>query len=863
MLNDAIRLALPPGILAQAPERESEPRVSFTNQLIVCEIHDVIAYGNSYIVKGAGTSRMLATVLMDTSGLPIGARDATMLTPGAKVLCYMSDDYYPTIMGVLPSPVGSPLVGAPDSITAAAKVGLYGDPAHENIITSDQNCFINFADGRPVDNVPGDWGKFNELGMGVFLGKFMSFMRASDICKLETFYLDNLLRLFAYNYQHYTACSETEAFNDEGEWTNISSSTPYPWEALGFPSQFATDFDKGNTSPLDGKFGIEPKEDNQLGLWRIRTFEGFLGEGRRTIVCVPDISATSVNVYGNMPYKGVLEEHIGLDGAYTLRSAKSIMFEKTIFIPIPTEIAPRDNPEGDTDFDNAAGIGETLVEFPNPTIANLDDKIAYDQQKYNTEGLDLRTKDWEFNEDVMIGGLVVEQDPLTPYSDFESVKPTVAEEDIDHRKKEKYYKGRSFFGFTDDGGFLIETADGSTLRMVNGNIELSCPGDTVVRAGRTVQTWSGRDVIIKAHKSIDVSSATEDVRIKADRNLMALGGNSGTGGVLVENRAVEGSYFPGMDSSGQDDANNPNIGGLLLKSARGKFSVIGDTLHLRSTGGDLVLDGSDGDQDIVLFGKEYKRYLKQKSLEVISASSADIEDGSSEDSSVIEHTRSQYALTVGPTLFSTPTFSLLNQSADGNSSAFLMKGSISLDGAAISTGGFTGDGPSNAGAFSELKNELRQLQNTSFTELGVDAETYLRDPASIGAISEYVGVSFRASDKLSLGTMKIYEAPWQRRFRKTAEISAGGKYGGSVFVESIVHQRVDNDGNDTGSETMPFPGKLAWTSGEESMFVQYDPKFYNMDSTGGTPKPKSDGYDVGTLEDAVEGPFEAQYPIND
>jgi hypothetical protein len=101
MLNDAIRLALPPGILSQAPERDSSERTAFTNNLIVCEVHDVVAYANSYIVKGAGTSRMIATLLMDSSGLPVGARDASMIVPGARVLCYVSDDYFPTIIGVL------------------------------------------------------------------------------------------------------------------------------------------------------------------------------------------------------------------------------------------------------------------------------------------------------------------------------------------------------------------------------------------------------------------------------------------------------------------------------------------------------------------------------------------------------------------------------------------------------------------------------------------------------------------------------------------------------------------------------------------------------------------------------------------
>jgi len=867
MLNDAIRLALPPGILAQPPAREQSERVSFTNNLIVCEVHDVVAYANSYIVKGAGTSRMVATVMMDCSGLPVGARDASMIVPGAKVLCYTSDDYFPIIIGVLASPVGSPVSGAPDSITAASKVGLYGDPAHKDIVASNQNCFVNFADGRPVDNLPGDWGKFNELGMGVFLGKLMAFLRASDICKLETFYLDNLMRMFAYNYQQYTAGSELESFNDEGEWTEIMSHSPYPWERLGFPSPNTTPSLQENTSPLDGKFGIEPQDVRQLAIWRMREMRGYLAEGYRRYVAVPVLDeSVAVNVYGNMPYKGVFEEHLGLDGAYKLRTAKSWLVEKSVYIPIPTEQIPRDNPEGDTDFENPAGLGEApLTEFPEPSIDRLDDQLTYEEQKYNSQGTDLRALDWKTNEDSLIGDFTNEQDPFVPYNTFDADTPTKATQTIDHRKDVRYYKGRARIGLTEDGGFIIEDAWGSTIRSSNGNIEISCPGDVITRTGRTVQTWAGKDVVTKAQNSVDISSSTEDVRIKAERNMLVLGGNSGKGGVLVENRAEEGTYFPGMDADGVADPDTPNVGGLLLKCSRGTFSILSKSMHLRATDGDFVIDADGGAGDIVMFGNNLKKYLKTSSIEAISGSSNElIEDGSVDDVSVVKHSRGVYDMVIGSHNISTTAMTLINRKADNSSTNLQLKGNVTIEGT-VSAERVSDGGSVNINA-STYNGSLTKTQSAAFTDIGTEAEEHLRADTSIGAASSFIGVAFRSTSNLSLGNMKIHEAPWQRRFRLTASVEAGNDVSTS-FTETSVYDSIDDDGQERGSETMPFPGYEAWTEGSDAQFVQYDPKFYTYDATGGKPKPKpdedeDDPFDLDNLEDAVEGPFEGTYPIN-
>jgi len=110
--------------------------------------------------------------------------------------------------------------------------------------------------------------------------------------------------------------------------------------------------------------------------------------------------------------------------------------------------------------------------------------------------------------------------------------------------------------------------------------------------------------------------------------------------------------------------------------------------------------------------------------------------------------------------------------------------------------------------------------------------------------------------------MKIHEAPWQRRFRKTAGIGAGDEYTGETFTENPISDSIDDDGEERGNKTMPYPGYGSWTGGSDAQFAQYDPKFYIMDEEGGRPKKRTEEFDLNDIEDTVEGPFEDTYPVN-
>lgn len=108
--------------------------------------------------------------------------------------------------------------------------------------------------------------------------------------------------------------------------------------------------------------------------------------------------------------------------------------------------------------------------------------------------------------------------------------PQIAKVVVDHRYGEvNIYLNDAYFGLKKDGEFVLRTGTGCEMRSEGGNWDVSAPGDIRLRPGRNLITMSGNDTIVKANKSIDMTSSNKDVRIAAHSNLMMLSAASGTG----------------------------------------------------------------------------------------------------------------------------------------------------------------------------------------------------------------------------------------------------------------------------------------------------------------------------------------------
>lgn len=335
------------------------------------------------------------------------------------------------------------------------------------------------------------------------------------------------------------------------------------------------------------------------------------------------------------PVYGLSEENKSLDGRLFLASAKGVHISKRILLPFPQRIKrPEDIKNGD-DADEkykAAGkygkgdkheitgtIKSTDEEYPNlQRAAALLDLHGY---LYNYSGLhafywhEKDYKTWEQQElrYAKSNQKIPQFSRLLGKMYLKEEKPVNFK--IDHRYDEKgeqkFYETESFVSLLEDGGVVIGDGYGAEIRMTGGCVFISAPGDVWLKSGRDVQAWAGNDVIARANKTVDISATEKNVRIKAERNVLVLAGNETSdreGGILLESRSKTIEYD--FEKCGDEI----RFGGIVMRAPKSNVVALAKDIYLRTGGGevekgDIVLDASKGEKEIVTKSKNIYHYV--------------------------------------------------------------------------------------------------------------------------------------------------------------------------------------------------------------------------------------------------------------
>jgi len=670
--------------------------------LAIGQVVDVLAGPRWYNVR-LGAEAPISCIAGASIGSynPLGPSNFAVYEPGTFVLVYIplrtTYDQTGGAKNYKLEPPGYILCGVTDVVGSNARrvcdwiapftgADSVNDIVHHYPAVTFANQYKDWNVNQPMDSVPGsDAGLINELGVGYGMSRFFAWMRASDIAGLWFFYLDNLTRLAAYNYEFWHSGGERWIKNDEGEVNDVDLFTPYPWEAMGMlaPDQASMEeiTDGGQYKPGQKQLWYEPRRQGQLILPRLMRVRGYLGDAERKMVIIPRIDGEAWGGTADDPfteqylnrtnYTGVLDIQKHTDGMYTVRSARGLVHEKYIFIPVPKQLEP---PEGSDELGDGAtnykpsgywGTDEEEAATlhtknswawsqidgsvqPDAWLAELYDFNAYLFNWYGVKPIVAHENDWYLPEE---GFFANEDAPAGAYQPDESLSdtfrfplPQFADLQIDHRTgSSRYYYSRSIISQLPDGSIIIEDGYGSSIHMGGGNIFLSGPGDVWVKPGRNVVMWAPDDLIARAGSSVDITAANADVRVKAERNLHMLSGNGGVvGGTFIENRSVYGfgGTFKFRDAQG-----NPLVGedvdtyGMVIKAPNAPVMVYGRDVYTKAisytqgggqdVGGHIEQEASRG---VVVSGEQYIRYSEQGFTDVIGQK---VGDGSTLSGSIV------------------------------------------------------------------------------------------------------------------------------------------------------------------------------------------------------------------------------------
>jgi len=322
------------------------------------------------------------------------------------------------------------------------------------------------------------------------------------------------------------------------------------------------------------------------------------------------------NVDGFQP--GVISEHRTMAGAYHLAAAKRIILVKRSSQPVPRQKRKPEDPGGDeaTPPDDSlnptpytpsglsppSGYVGTAADWSRHKVqADLPDMgegrranavadlLAYVFNWEASHPFSYHLGDWDLPEEGLAGSPLVNQ-AIPAYARLacrQHLKdPPAVSLDVDHRYgPTDYYQTESVIALLDDGDVLIYTGFGASIHLHNADVNIDTPGDINLRSGRNINMWAGHDVTIKARDSVDLAATKHDIRLSSARNLQAVAGFSGCGGILLESQAVcPGYQF--TDSVGEEVKSS----GIVMVAPNSQVLAISRDVVLTSLGGKIICD---------------------------------------------------------------------------------------------------------------------------------------------------------------------------------------------------------------------------------------------------------------------------------
>lgn len=835
------------------PPSTSSPPLP-ASQFALRTILDSFAHSGVYQLYDERGRLVLCRDMYDVGGMPVGARSASMYLPGTTVLIYRPKNQSPVIVGAISSLISEAKLVLPDHIALATQVGAWEDPLHYDSLKDPNSEAANYSGGRPADNLPGDWGRINDLGLSFFLGRLMTLMRASDGAQVQAFWGDDLLRLIGYNLEIFTSGAEERRLNDQGEYQEVWRSSPFPWEAMGkggARGQTHTESKKQPLAPGRMYVPVEPKEDNQLIVPRHMRIRGYLGDVEREYVCLPP-SGLDISTYdGKDVYLGLLEINKHIDGSFGIRSAKQITLEKYTLIPVPKELIAPEDATGDDEKNykfagqNGEGTDHAMPEFawdedvPGVRAQQLWDYHAYFFGKYTQQGLMYHTKDWKLPEESEMTEMG-ERAAILPadvnighkfYAELPSPQELKIDERTDHTVK--FYATRSVIKQCDDGSILLEDGFGSQIRMEGGNIFLTAVGDIWMMPGRNAVTWAPHDIIQKAGNSADITASKKDVRIKGEQNVHILAANQKAGSILIECRAMEMPALAGFEDKVGEAATGS---GIFIKGPKTAVTIWGQRIY---AGGSSKIQGK---QIVLDAGEDGSVYARGNRVDHQAVTVVSLSTGKPGNTSAhIALNPSALSVDASATVIGGPLL-LVNKGTRvanlGVAGSVFTNGTLLVDGTVAINGIFSSYNQQQLAPRKDkikLPNLQTQVAVVTQNKAGIDASGNDKNPLfftgsdALGDVpmSQAVGFSCRRTVedlKLDQNTFVLRSSRWQTL------LTVGG--GGDVWAEPEVAYP-DADGSE---KTMPHPGIEAWKDWKAFSLLTGG---NNFDLTKGIPSARS------------------------
>lgn len=751
---------------------------------------------------------VLAVAAVQTSLSAFGARQLNTLLPGTDVICeWRPGTSQAFILGVLPAKSFSGVDTMHTLLHGATRQRV--DDMHMKPSRLSPNM-ASATSGRAFDTCGGgEAGWMSETGMRAFVNSFMAMLGSDETSNLTFFYHDMLTRLATYNYEHWTAVSESTYLNDDDEAFAYIGHVVYPWETLGMIDRArAMTVNTAQEWQIDkpqlGK--MEPEHQDAKAWHRHRQWYGYLGQGSKRLLSAPpkdyspgaglvNRSSTPLNPVG------LVDEFTTIGGMVCVSSVKGISLSKRGIVVAPVRKRSPEAALGDTasNYKSSGLLGEggthklvgdlaqdAGVSKARQRLAGLADMHTYIYNYASLQPFLAHRKDYDVAEESAEQHAASTSAGVPDFSQLKSsqeidVEPFASEVYIDHKYgKQKVYGLSGHVDVLDDGSVLLQDGCGASISLAHGNIEFSCPGDLVFKSGRSVITFAGKDFVLRAKNAADISTTEGGLRLKAGKRLQAFGQD----GVLIESAGQDGDY----DFSNPGEAST--YGGVVLKSA-GDVVTVAEGTYTRTLSKPIVFDAAKGKQDVVFYVNSQINFTGQGTVWYFNTAGDKV-------SGPVSSVRPDGASLYGKILLAGNTEVVGNISGSSN---------LDIAGIGSSRSEFWAQREDTSSLSEQLglaKVDLEVNQPKTNGKLAYTIKLLQPYYAKLRAGNEDVlallKFTFRTDEDYAVPYYKVYEAAWQQLARL-------GEQSLDTWEESAVN------------ETYPFPGQAAFL---DETYVQQD-----------------------------------------
>lgn len=573
-------------------------------------IRMAVPHINSYAVMLVSDSdparqRIVMAKAAVTGTLSQGVCHHATYDNGQTVLVRMDPtDGGSVITGAVPAITGDLSTQFSDLIGPGEPVGVASSPQYADFmsVVAERGGVVPAPTDAPADALVGDYTVTSVTGNMLHMDDAMVQLRTSEMCGLFCFTEDGHTRLSGESLRIESPAMQTEHGTSVGEISLSTTYCIYPWEVVGSPTVDSTAVvdryaEDGGDFLAAGRMYLEPGTADQVPLSRIDEIGGYLGQGICRVVSTP--TSTGLSTASNPADKlGLSRQQTLIDGSLLLESARQVFIAKTAAIPTLVIDGSLDEIDLESTPYRFNGVGEAGDPH---LVAQLSSQvpvaagIAVDEMyAYLAGWLSLHAGVYHPKVTVRYAGPnFVSPEEVQTLDQADWITPAgiaKAQIDVDHRLRNvDIYKILSFFAITETGDLVLQNGMGPSIRLTSGGIFIDA-GTVHVQAAKTI-SMTARNVSVKGYRQVDLVSSRGKVLVKAETDLNMLGGNSGTGGVLIESRSSQHA------SDWADKPEDSRGSGIMLKSISSHVTILGGDVLVKTgpgesgaTAGQIILD---------------------------------------------------------------------------------------------------------------------------------------------------------------------------------------------------------------------------------------------------------------------------------